>query len=118
MPSHKNHINKNLTIQKCKSKCIYSVTIEASEESIMTIYFVLRENCWYSEFFLSVFSLIGTEYGEILRIQSECGKIRTKKIPNTDTFHTVMGMHSAILSLSFEVIISCCKESLIIETSC
>ena len=26
MPSHKNHINKNLTIQKCKSNCIYSVT--------------------------------------------------------------------------------------------
>ena len=24
-----------------------------------------------------------------LRIQSECGKIRTKKTPNTDTFHAV-----------------------------
>ena len=30
-------------------------------------------------FFWSVFSRIHTEYGEILRIQSECGKIRTRK---------------------------------------
>ena len=25
----------------------------------------------------------------LVRIQSECGKIRTKKTPNTDTFHAV-----------------------------
>ena len=33
-----------------------------------------------------------TKYGEIpvsLRIQSERGKIRTRKTPNTETFHTV-----------------------------
>ena len=35
-----------------------------------------------------------TEYRDILcsvsfRIQSECGKIRTRKTPNTDTFHAV-----------------------------
>ena len=36
---------------------------------------------------------VRTEYGEILRIslriQSECGKIRTWKTPNTDTFYAV-----------------------------
>ena len=45
----------------------------------------LQEKCAYSEFFWSVFSRIWTEYGEILR-----GKIRTRKISNTDTFHVVI----------------------------
>ena len=59
----------------------------------------MREKCPYSEFFWSVFSRIRTEYGEILRtlsIQSECGKIRTRKTPNTDTFLAVfsLGKHS------------------------
>ena len=47
---------------------------------------------WYSEFFWSVFSRIRTEYGEVgvyLRIQSRCGKMRTRKTPNTGTFHAV-----------------------------
>ena len=61
-------------------------------------YYTLHEKCQYSEFFWSVFSRICTEYREILRIsphsvslrtQSECGKIRTKKTPNTKTFHAV-----------------------------
>ena len=41
----------------------------------------------------SVFSRIRAEYGEIygvsLRIQSKCEKIRTRKTPNTDIFHSV-----------------------------
>ena len=37
----------------------------------------LRKNCLYSEFFL-------------VRIQSECGKIRAWKTPNTDTFHAMV----------------------------
>ena len=52
----------------------------------------LRERCPYSEFFWFVSSHIwtGTErYGVSLRIHSECGKIRTRKTPNTDTFHAV-----------------------------
>ena len=49
----------------------------------------LREKCPYSEFFWSVFSRIWTEYDVSLRIQSECGKIWTRKIPNTDTFLAV-----------------------------
>ena len=53
----------------------------------------LRKKCPYLEFFWSIFSRIRTEYGErylvSLRIQSESGKIRTRKSPNTDTFHAV-----------------------------
>ena len=39
----------------------------------------LREKCPYSELFWSLFS----------RIRTECGKILTKIIPNTDTFYAV-----------------------------
>ena len=43
----------------------------------------LREKCPYLEFFWSVFS----------RIQCECGKIRTRKTPNTDSFYAGNGSH-------------------------
>ena len=60
---------------------------------IYTIYFsssvTLREKCPYSEIFWSVFSRIQTEYGEILHIQSECGKIWSRKTPNKSTFYAV-----------------------------
>ena len=46
-------------------------------------------SCPHSGLFLSVFSRIRTEYGISLRIQSECGKIRTRITPNTDTFHAM-----------------------------
>ena len=53
----------------------------------------LRKKRPYSELFLSVFSRIRAEYGEryavSLRIQSECGKIRTRITPNTDSFNAV-----------------------------
>ena len=39
----------------------------------------LREKCPYSKFFWSV----------CFRIQLKCGKKRTRKTPNTDTFHEV-----------------------------
>ena len=41
----------------------------------------LREKSPYSEFFRPVFPDMS------LRIQSECGKLRTRKCPNTDTFY-------------------------------
>ena len=52
----------------------------------------LRKKCPYSELFWSYFPAFGlnTErYRVSLRIQSECGKIRTRITPNTDTFHAV-----------------------------
>ena len=35
------------------------------------------------------FGLNTERYGVSLRIQSECGKMRTRIIPNTDTFYAV-----------------------------
>ena len=38
--------------------------------------------------------VLNTErYGVSFRIQSECGKIRTRKPPNPDTFHIVLIIH-------------------------
>ena len=51
-----------------------------------------REQCLYSECFWSVFPAFGLtmeRYSVSLLIQSECTKIRTRKTPNTDTFHAV-----------------------------
>ena len=53
----------------------------------------LREKCPHSEFFWALYSRIRTEYREMRSIspfQSEYGKIRTRKTPNTDTFHSVI----------------------------
>ena len=45
----------------------------------------------YSEFFWSIISHIWP-----LRIQSECGRIRTRKTPNTDTFHAVLSKNEVL----------------------
>ena len=50
-----------------------------------------RKKCPYSELFWAVFSCIRTKYGVSLRIPSECGKMRPRITPNTDTFHVVYG---------------------------
>ena len=52
----------------------------------------MRKKCPYLEFFWSVFSRMWTEYSVSLRIQPECGKIRTRKTQNTDTFHAVKNL--------------------------
>ena len=52
----------------------------------------LRQNCPYLEFFWSDFLSFGLNtkrYEVYLRIQSEYGKIRTRKTPNTDTLYAV-----------------------------
>ena len=49
----------------------------------------LRKKCTYPELFWPAFSCIRTEYGEILCIHSECGKMGTRITPNTDTFYAV-----------------------------
>ena len=52
----------------------------------------LRDNCPYTEFFSFVFPAFGLNmerYGVCLRIHSKCGKILTRKTPNTVTFHAV-----------------------------
>ena len=49
----------------------------------------LCKKCPYSELFWSALSLIRTEQFVSLRIQSECGKIRTRIIPNTETIYAM-----------------------------
>ena len=39
--------------------------------------------------YFPVFGLNTEIYSEDLRIQFECGEIRTRKTPNMDTFHVV-----------------------------
>ena len=43
----------------------------------------------YSGPYFPVFGLNTERYGVYLRIQSDCGKIRTSITPNTDTFYAV-----------------------------
>ena len=43
----------------------------------------------FSGLCFSALGLNTKRYSVSLRIQSECGKIRTRKTPNTDTFHSV-----------------------------
>ena len=43
----------------------------------------------YSCLYFPAFGLNMDRYSVSLRIQSECGKIRTRITPNTDTFHAV-----------------------------
>ena len=68
---------------------------------VVLIYFsnclTLHKKCLYSELFWSAFSRIRNAYGEILRSQSKCGKMRTRITPNMDTFHAVLII--AILSI-------------------
>ena len=43
----------------------------------------------FSGLYFPAFGLNMERYEVLLCIQSECGKIRTRKTPNTDTFHEV-----------------------------
>ena len=44
----------------------------------------------YSAPYFPAFKLNTERYEVSLRIQFECGKIRTRSTPNTDTFHVVL----------------------------
>ena len=60
--------------------------------SIKNGIFPLWKKCPYSEFFWSTFSRVffwSAFYRVNLRIHSKCGKIRSTKPSNTDTFHVV-----------------------------
>ena len=57
---------------------------------IKTCYFVKSVRIWSSSGpYFPAFGLKRERYRVSLRIQSKCGKIRTTKTPNTDTFHGV-----------------------------
>ena len=48
----------------------------------------VRVRIFYSPYF-PTFELSMERYSVSLRIQSKCAKIRTRKVPNKDTFHAV-----------------------------
>ena len=53
------------------------------------------------------FGLNTKKYRVSLRIQSECGKIRTRKTTNTDTFHAVYVLEiSEYLCIAFYTLIA------------
>ena len=49
----------------------------------------VRIRSYYDQYF-PAFGLNTERYGVSLRIQSKCGKIRTRVSPNTDTFYTAL----------------------------
>ena len=50
--------------------------------------------------YFSAFGLNTERYGLSLLIQSECGKIRTRKTWNTDIFHAVLGFPDPAFSIN------------------
>ena len=97
-----------------KQSSVYATISQVVKPLKVSEKYSLCEKWPCSEFFWSVFSSILTEYGEVrsispysvqmrentdqknskyglpLRIYSKCGKIRTRKTPNMDTFHAVI----------------------------
>ena len=77
------------------------VFLNVGKYCILNLWDSLREKCPYSKLFWSVFS----------RIQSECGKMRTKITPNTDTFYAVIiclgvGLFPTLYPFSFTLVSS------------
>ena len=56
----------------------------------------------YSDLYFPAFGLNTERYGVSLRIQSRCGKVRTRITPNTDTFHAVITILITPLSINFQ----------------
>ena len=51
----------------------------------------------YSGSYFPAFGLNTERYSVFLRIQSDCGKIRTRITPNTDTFYSVLVVTTSVL---------------------
>ena len=70
----------------------------------------------FSGLYFPVFGLNTERYGVCLRIQSKCGKIRTTKTPNKDTFHAVLPLRVLLKTICFYFIIHIysCHHSLLI----
>ena len=57
----------------------------------------------YSGLDFPTFGLNTERYRVSLRLQSECGKMRTRITPNTDTFHAVIVIVSIIMIMNREI---------------
>ena len=73
-------------------KVVVAANLRYVSFNILLTYVSLRKKSPYSDLFWSVFFRIRTKYNTpkysvSLRIQSECGKTRTRITPNADTFH-------------------------------
>ena len=71
-------------VNKYQTHCVKSVCIRS-----------------FSSPYFPSFGLNTERYSLSLRIQSKCRKIRTKKTPNTDTFHAVLFLHRNIRPLCY-----------------
>ena len=68
----------------------------------------LCEKCPYSDFsglYFPAFGLNTQRYEESLRIQSKCGKIRTRETLNKDTFHAVTKIKNSANDVVSEVVL-------------
>ena len=52
----------------------------------------------YSGQYFSVFGLNAERYGVSLRVQPECGRIRTRITPNTGTSHAVAILYANVVT--------------------
>ena len=57
----------------------------------------------YSGSYFLAFGLDKERYGVSLRIQSECGKLRTRLTPNTDTLYTMIARLEKINIVPFVI---------------
>ena len=65
-------------------------------------HYVKSTNIWrISGPYFPAFRLNMERCGVSLRIQSKCGRIRTRKTPNTDTFHAVCCVSYLPISVNF-----------------
>ena len=91
--------NENL---RSTSKVICILSLEEFEEVLKEILMdLVRFTAWkvsavFGVFLVRVFPHSGWIRNVSLRIQSECGKVRTRKTSNTDTFHLVIALHHSL----------------------
>ena len=63
----------------------------------------IRSYWSFSGLYFLAFKLNAEKYAVSLRVQSECGKIRTRKTPNTDIFHAVSLYYKRTLTETVEI---------------
>ena len=70
---------------------VRSICVLCSKENSSCNFHCVKSVCIrsFSDLYFSAFGLNTERYGVSHRIESKCGKIRTKKSPNTNTFHAM-----------------------------
>ena len=88
------------------SHCVLLQIFQYMLESFQSLYHCVKSVRIrsFATLYLHIFGLDTERYGVSLRIHSESGKIRTRKTPNTETFHAVY--IKVLLLVTFLVTIS------------